>query len=179
MLKKQRRERFASYEELIATIESVQAQFTLSASPLELHRPSGAVAASQPTPASGSPSPPGSATPATAPVVPLRKSKFPLYGGIGAGVLALGVAAFLFWPKEEKLTKAQIYAKQHAGEQKAAVVVPDTTPAPQPAPVRSESAKPDPASAEPTAIHLWNSADKIPKGKGANWEDDALRLDVQ
>jgi hypothetical protein len=52
---------------------------------------------------------------AIAPPAPAKKSKLALYGGIGAGVAALAVAAFLLMPKKEKLTKAQIYAMEHAG----------------------------------------------------------------
>jgi hypothetical protein len=43
--------------------------------------------------------------------------KTALYGGIG--VLMLAVAAFFLWPKEAKLTKAQLYAHDHATELKA------------------------------------------------------------
>ena len=48
--------------------------------------------------------------------LPPRKSKLPLHGGLAAAVCALAATAFVFWPKEEKLTQAQIYAREHAGQ---------------------------------------------------------------
>jgi hypothetical protein len=45
-----------------------------------------------------------------------RKSRGALYAGIAAGAVALAAAAFfLLRPKAEPLTKAQIYARDHAG----------------------------------------------------------------
>ena len=53
------------------------------------------------------------AAPADAPRAAPRKSKVGLYGGIGAGLIALGVAAFFLWARPEKLTRAQLYALAH------------------------------------------------------------------
>jgi formylglycine-generating enzyme required for sulfatase activity/serine/threonine protein kinase len=117
MLKKQRRERHTSYEELIAAIESVR----VALDP--------ALAA----PALLAPSRPDPITPSAAletavqdVSIPARRGgvsrpapkKTALYGS--GGVLVLIVAAFFLWPKGEKLTKAQIYAHDHATEIKAA-----------------------------------------------------------
>jgi len=98
MLKKQRRERHGSYEELIAHIESVQAIFAPAASPLASARLADSGVVPPSTPASSGM--PRNAAPSTAPAVPSAKSKLPLYGGIAAGILALGIGAFLFRPKE-------------------------------------------------------------------------------
>jgi len=119
MLKKQRRERYGSYEELIAALESVRAQLDP------------ALAAPTAPPAAGvdervgtdrrsdlSEAIPGNAEEGRRAAPTLPKSKWPLYGGIAAGLLVLGASAWLIWPKEEKLTKAQIYAREHAGNRK-------------------------------------------------------------
>jgi serine/threonine protein kinase len=118
MLKKQRRERHTSYEELIAAIESVRAALDPTLAAPALRAPSrpdpitpvaAAGTSAQDVPIQGRPG--GASRPAP--------KKGALYGGVGAGVLALGIAAFILWPKEEKLTKAQMYARQHGSEQQA------------------------------------------------------------
>ena len=166
MFKKQRRERHASYEELIAQIESVQALFAPTDSPLAAARPSDSGVRPQPAPASSAvPRTSRSAAPASAPVVSSPKSKLPLYGGIGAGALALGIGAFLVWPKGEKLTKAQLYAKEHAG-----------------GPPLVEAATPGKSvstATDPSAIRLWDTPAKIPPSPKAHWENNATRLDGQ
>jgi hypothetical protein len=53
------------------------------------------------------------AAPVPAPRTAAGKSKMGLYGGIGVAVVALGVAAYFFWPRQEKLTRAQLYALAH------------------------------------------------------------------
>jgi serine/threonine protein kinase len=114
MLKKGRNERQASYTELTTQIESVWAQIDplrfqaeADTAPLELD-PNLTVI--------DNPLTPRSTRAITTPPAPLPKSKATLYGGIAAGVVVLGIVAFLIWPKEEKLTTAQLYAKEHAAE---------------------------------------------------------------
>ena len=93
MLKKQKRERQASYEELIAQIESVRAQLdpTLAApatpapEPAEVGTPRRGVLATDAT--SGEEGRRG------APSLPPKSA--PLYGGIAAAVLVLGLAGWL------------------------------------------------------------------------------------
>jgi Protein kinase domain/Sulfatase-modifying factor enzyme 1 len=118
MLKKQRRERHASYEELIAAIESVRAALDPTLAAPALRAPSRPEPIT-PVAAAGTFArdvliqgrPGGASRPAP--------KKGALYGSIGAGVLALGIAGFTLWPKEEKLTQAQIYARQHPSEHQA------------------------------------------------------------
>lgn len=111
MLKKQRRERHASYEELIAQMESARAALdpSYAAPSIPAPRRSAASVANTPAPA------------LAAPILPARKTskKLALYGGIAGGVVALGIVAWLIWPREEKLTAAQRYARDHAGEKSA------------------------------------------------------------
>ncbi len=144
MLKKQKRERHASYGELISAIESVQTLFAPAVSPLETVLPADPEATIMATATATAPEDtratgvggPRKTGEDTHPTV--RRFKLPLYGGIAAGVAVLGVAAFLLWPREEKLTKAQIYAREHAGEEQSAAVVasknrpPDSIAAPAP-----------------------------------------------
>jgi serine/threonine protein kinase len=160
-LKKSKHERHASYGELIAQIEGVRALFAPAESALESIQLS--------APEATLPQTPGAfATPVTAPLAPPAKTKAMLYGAIAAGVAALAVVAFLFWPKpEEKLTKAQLYAKEHAGD------APSATPEPGPP---AKRATPTP-TLEPGAIKLWDAPGKMQPAEGVSWEDGALRLD--
>jgi hypothetical protein len=118
MLKKQRRERHASYEELIAHIESVRIQVDPSLPAAIQAVPIGNSSTSEPFKARkdrraapdqgmpGEPSPPG-------------KSPRPLQIAVTASVLMLAIAGYILWPKEEKLTAAQRWAREHASEKKA------------------------------------------------------------
>jgi len=122
MMKKQRRERYSSYEELITAIEIVRAQLdpTLLAptipAALQHHAPDAMTPS--PTPAGKTRrAGPDQGTAGGRPQP--AKSRLPLYGGIAAGFVALSIVAWLAWPKEEKLTAAQRWAHDHAGEKKA------------------------------------------------------------
>ena len=129
MLKKSRHERHASYEELIAQMAQIRAQ-------LDLVGVEPAAEAPAARDAVGTAGPGGVGTPrrgvlgeAAAPeegrrgapsLPPPAKPQALLSGGIVAGVVVLGVIAILVWPREEKLTKAQLYAKQRETEPPAA-----------------------------------------------------------
>ena len=121
MLKKARRERPASYEELIAAIESVRWQLdpTLSPPGAPANTPSPTPLPTEPVELAGTKR--RAAPDSDASLVTggrrgaTSRPPWPrpaLYGGIG--VLALAVAVFFLWPKEEKRTKAQLYAEEHA-----------------------------------------------------------------
>ncbi len=175
MLKKLKRERHASYGELIAHIESVLAMLAPASSALESTLPPDPEATLIATP--GAFATPRSATPLTAPIAPPpkppAKAKTALYGGIAAGVVVLGVIAFLVWPKEEKLTKAQLYAREHAAELAAAAATPiPATSAP------TRSVPPPPGG--PVATKWWpftSDADwKSPNAKGREFKDGWLHL---
>ena len=117
MLKKSRYERHANYAELIAQIESVWAQLD----PLSFNPEAFAPPAKPDPDATLLDTPPTPrATVTLPPSAPPPKSKAPLYAGLAAGVFALAGAAFVFWPKEEKLTKAELYARQQEAERAAA-----------------------------------------------------------
>lgn len=131
MLKKSRHERHASYEELITQIESVWAQIDpLSFSPETFAPPthSNPNATLLQTPHTPAPT-------ITQPATPTRaKSRVPLYAGLAIALIAIAVGAFVFRPKEEPLTKAQIAIKQREAEAKAAAAkaTPLAATAPQP-----------------------------------------------
>jgi serine/threonine protein kinase len=110
MLKKQRRERQSSYEELIAQIETVRAQLDPSCV-----APVSSVAAAA-TSLPNTPVAAGSAPVTTKPGK--KKSPVPLYAVIGAVVAVAAIVGWLAWPKEEKLTAAQRYARDHVNDQK-------------------------------------------------------------
>jgi len=130
MIKKQKRERYASYEELIAAIEGVRVQLDPAlGAPSVPESLEAASAYSTPPGGQGGTtglSHPHQATPVDAegrrgaPPPAWKKPRFLLYGGIAAGVAALGTVAFLLWPKPEKLTRAQLYAREHPSEPQAA-----------------------------------------------------------
>jgi serine/threonine protein kinase len=117
MLKKSKHERQASYGELLAQIENVLALFAPAASALEstlLHDPDATLLAT-----------PHSANPVTAtavsPAKTALKSKLPVYCAIGALILAIALGGvFFLLPRKQKLTKAQIYAKQQQLVEQAA-----------------------------------------------------------
>jgi hypothetical protein len=128
MLKKSRHERHASYEELIAQIEQIEAQLDPARTPA----PSAAEVVGQAPrlPGESSTARPSTAAGAAArQTVPptTKKSKLPLFASLGAVVVVLGVVAFLLRPKarEEKLTKAQLVAQQRAADEKANVGTPN------------------------------------------------------
>jgi len=78
--------------------------------------------------------PGASPRPAATPVrVKPKKSPVVLYGIIAAVVVGLGAAAFVFWPRKEPLTQAQIYAAQKEAEARDAALKP-ATPSPTPTP---------------------------------------------
>jgi hypothetical protein len=163
MLKKSRHERPASYAELLTQIESVWAQIDPQSYAPEAFAPPpapdpNATLIDQPlTPRSTATIPPQSAPPP-------RKSPLPRYAGIAAALAVLALAAYLLWPKPaEKLTQAQIYARDHAAELAAQAAPTPAPPAPKPAP-------------EPAAIKLWDSPDKLPSKPSVTWEGGAVRL---
>jgi serine/threonine protein kinase len=91
------------------------------------------------------------------------KSRAPLlFGIVGlAAVIALG-AFFGLRPESSQVSRdggnvAGMTPTDHA---LASAATPARTPSP-----------------EPTAIKLWDSAEKLPKQQGVSWEDNALRLD--
>ncbi|MDR3406192.1 MAG: DUF1080 domain-containing protein [Chthoniobacter sp.] len=144
-------------------VPDVQPALRVSASPAPLGPPK------KPAPpkAAGAAAPnrpalPIAAKPAVMKAIPLpgpKKSKLPLYAGLGVGVVAIAAAAFfLLKPKEEKLTQAQIYAREHAAGN-----------------IGHGPAKP--VAFEPGAIKLWDKPEKIPKEAGLSWENEALRLE--
>jgi serine/threonine protein kinase len=127
MLKKSRHERPASYAELITQIESVWAQID----PVS-YNPKAFAPPPPPDPEAtllDTPATPR-ATATVRPSAPPPKSKTPLYAALAAGGVILGLAAFLLWPKPEKLTKAQLYARQRAAEQQPSAAAQTATPAP-------------------------------------------------
>jgi len=139
MLKKAKRERHTSYAEVLADIARVEALFAPSASVLETTLPPDpeatllATPAGTPRSAAGGQAPrlPGTASAAAGaaalPPGSTPKSKTPLYGALAAGVVVLGVVAFLASPKPEKLTKAEIYAQQREAERQARATVATAT----------------------------------------------------
>jgi serine/threonine-protein kinase len=123
MLKKQRRERHTSYDELIANLEQVQAALDPSfvAPAIPSAKSSSPVHAAPHTPLpveSGA----GHAKSATqnqslqTSAPPKAKSRLPIY--IVVGTVSLAVAAYLIWPAKQKLTVAERYVRDHAGERK-------------------------------------------------------------
>jgi serine/threonine protein kinase len=114
MLKKSKHERHASYGELLAQIESVEALFAPAVSALESRLP--------PDPETPLFATPPSARPITAPLTPATpspaaKSKLPFYCAIAALILVIALGGvFFLLPRTEKLTKAQLYAQERAAQ---------------------------------------------------------------
>jgi serine/threonine protein kinase len=167
MLKKARHERPASYGELITQIESVWAQIDPQSYAPEAFAPPpapdpNATLIDQPL------TPRSTATilPQSAP--PPRKSPLPLYAGIAAALAVLALAAYLLWPKPaEPLTKAQIYARDHAAELAAQAAA-------TPAPVAPKSPAAPPA-AEPWQDLLRNPGE-LRLTSGARVEAGEVRI---
>ena len=180
MLKKAKRERHASYEELLNNIESVRALYDPSSAtpPPPPPDPDATILQGAPTPRVAS------ATVAA----PITKSRTPLYAAIAAGVVVLGIVAFLVWPKGEKLSKAELYAKQREAERAARGAAPDessggTLPhASDPSPVVGSEdqgpagARPSEAAAEPWQDVLRNPAGLTLLGS-ARLIPDGIRFD--
>jgi hypothetical protein len=117
----------------------------------------------------------GPGVPMDTPGVAPRKSKLRLYGSIGVGLAALGVAAFFLWPRPEKLTRAQLYALAHPKGQPdeaapTATPIVENVPARQPAanveaPVGKPSEQPVPhvpEAATPQKVEVKNGTEKKP-----------------
>ncbi len=169
MVKKQRHERHQSYEELIEQIESVLA--SLEAGPTDTgaearlamwREVSGGAAAILP-------SDPPLAVRSAPPVDRVARSKVPLFAVLAvlAVALAIGGVFFVVSTKKSTLTKAELYASDHAAESQSAADKP------APATIPAPSAQ----LVEPAVINLWNSPEKIPQKPGITWEDGAMRLE--
>lgn len=158
MLKKQKRERHASYEELLTQIESIQALFAPSDSPLESTLQPDPDATLLATPAAAvTPAKPSSATTSTPP----QKSKAVLYGSITAGIVVVGAVAFFAWPKKEPLTKAQIAMMEREAAANAVT----------PAPLR---AIPPPVASISTGTENWQplfTAEELAHHRNAEQKD--------
>jgi len=210
MLKKHKRERHANYGELIAEIERARGLFAPATTALEATLPPdpGASQLATPghTPRSATPVGGGRMSPSagnratasgdTGPTRASVKSKAPLYGGIIAGVVALGVVAFLAWPKPpEKLSKAEIYALEREAKRAAAIPAPEPggtssrssqisagdqgrgSPGSQPPLVPSATSAGARPSGAPAAIKLWPGGTDLPTNDPrVRWENGVIWL---